>query len=558
MDEHWDAIVVGAGSAGLSAALMLGRARRKTLVVDAGSPRNRFAEHMHGVLGNEGAPPGEFLQRGRVEAAAYGVEFHEGVVDQVAEATDGLAVTLRTGDPLWTRALVVASGMTDGLPDIPGLYRFWGRGVLHCPYCHGWEVRDRRLGVLVTSPMGLHVAQLVRQWSDRVTVLASAEPEPEVAQRLRCRGVQIVTDPVVEVLGDGDQLTGVRTASGHQLQLDAIFTVPTPSVHDGFMSGLPLDRIPNPFGTGTLLAVDAAGKTSHPRVWAAGNVVNPSANVPMSMAAGAMAGAAVNATLLEEDFDRAFAAASPLERATTPADWWEARYAGTEHAWSGRVNKVLADVAAELTPGRALDLGCGEGGDVVWLAQHGWTVTGVDLSPTAAERARVAAASAGIAADAARFEAADLATWTTPERYDLVTISFLHSWPLLIPREEILRRATEFVAPGGHLLITAHVGPPSWGGDHELVHSYRFPTPAGDLDALALEPGQWDVLACETREREITAPDGSPATLTDGVVLVQRHPSRREPALRSSASAQVVAVDRTAGPQREGRPPHAR
>jgi thioredoxin reductase/SAM-dependent methyltransferase len=522
MNEQWDAIVIGAGPAGLSAALMLGRARRRTLVIDAGNPRNRFAAHLHGVLGNEGTPPGQFLERGRIEISGYGVAFREGVVDQVADSQDGLTITLGTGEVVQTRSIVVASGMTDELPEITGLARFWGRSVLHCPYCHGWEVRDQRLGVLVTSPVGLHVAQLVRQWSDRVTILASEEPEPEVGQRLRSRGVQIVTDPVVEVLGDDDHLTGIRTASGHRLELDAIFVSSAPGVQDGLLAGLQLNRIPNPFGTGTLLAVDASGKTSHPRVWAAGNVVNPSANVPMSMAAGAMAGAAVNATLLEEDFDRAFAAASPLERATTPADWWEARYAGTEHAWSGRVNKVLADVAAGLTPGRALDLGCGEGGDVVWLAQRGWTVTGIDLSRTATERGRAAAAAAGISPDSARFEAADLATWTTPERYDLVTISFLHSWPVPIPRNEILRHATEFVAPGGHLLVTAHVGAPSWSGDHELVHSYRFPTPASDLDALALETGRWDVLVCETRQREVAAPDGSPATIDDGVLLVRR------------------------------------
>ncbi|GAB3171493.1 class I SAM-dependent methyltransferase [Myceligenerans halotolerans] len=204
----------------------------------------------------------------------------------------------------------------------------------------------------------------------------------------------------------------------------------------------------------------------------------------------------------------------------TAREFWEDRYAGTDRVWSGRVNQVLTDVAGESAPGRALDLGCGEGGDAVWLARQGWTVTGVDLSPTAVTRGRAAAAAACLPPDRFRLVAADLATWTTEESYDLVTASFLQSWPVEIPRAEILRRATSFVAPGGRLLVVAHAAAPSW-APPEMVQGYPFPSPDGDLAALALDAG-WTVLAAETRKRATTSPDGGPATLLDGVVLVRR------------------------------------
>ncbi len=307
MQNNWDVIVAGGGAAGLSAALMLGRSRRRVLVIDAGSPRNRFTEHMHGVLGQEGAAPRDLLARGRREAAGYGVEFAEGRIDRVEEGGDGLDVVATDGTVRSARALVVATGLTDELPDIPGLAERWGNTVLHCPYCHGWEVREQRLGVLVLSPLGLHQAQLIRQWSDQVTVLA--DPEllgADVARRLRSRGVDIVTEPVAEILGESPRIDGVRLRGGDEIPLDAVFTAGTPRPHDAFLGALDLTRTETPFGS--FLEVDPMGATSHSRVWAIGNVVNPGANVPMSIGAGAFTGGAVNAALVSEDFDLAVAA----------------------------------------------------------------------------------------------------------------------------------------------------------------------------------------------------------------------------------------------------------
>lgn len=313
-DKTWDVIVIGGGAAGLSAALLLGRARRQVLVVDAGSPRNRFAAHMHGVLGNEGVDPADLLTRGREEVAAYGVEVRPGQVDRVDQASEddagtaAITVTLDDGTRLPARALVVATGMTDQLPDVPGLAERWGTSVLHCPYCHGWEVRGQRLGLLATSPMDLHRAQLIRQWSDDLTVFTAGvgQLEPDLEARLRSRGITLVDSPVVEVLGEGESITGVRTDDGAVVELDAIFTGGEPQPHEAFLADLELDRTDNPMGS--FLAVDPMGRTSAERIWAVGNVTNPGATVPMSIGAGALTGGAVNMALVAEDFDRAVAA----------------------------------------------------------------------------------------------------------------------------------------------------------------------------------------------------------------------------------------------------------
>lgn len=537
-ENSWDAIIAGGGPAGLSAALMLGRARRRVLVVDAGSPRNRFAAHMHGVLGNEGLPPGELLERGRREAAGYGVEFVTGRVEEIVHEGDdgGLRVTTGDGGSLHARALIVASGLTDVLPDIPGLAARWGETVLHCPYCHGWEVRDQRLGVLTTSPLGMHQAELIRQWSDRVTVFtAGLGPlSPETERRLRARGVALEPTPVAELVGESGAITAVRLADGREVALDAIFTAGDPRPHDGFLSGLGLERSETPFGS--FLTVDATGRTSDERVWAIGNVVAPAANVPMSIGAGAFAGAAVNAALVSADFDAASRAAQPAHAARpaqsahsadassswppiAPAEFWEERYSGSDRVWSGRVNPVLADIAGTLQPGRALDLGCGEGADVVWLAGQGWEATGIDISPTAIRRATAAADAAGLGPDRAAFVAADLSVLPDGE-YDLVSASFLHS-PVELPRTDILRQAAGRVAPGGHLLVTSHSTPPPWAATSD-THEHRFLSPGEELEQLALDAEAWEVVLAETRSREVTAPDGTPATLEDGVILARR------------------------------------
>jgi len=518
--EQRDVVVVGGGAAGLSAALLLGRARRSVLVVDAGAPRNRFAAHMHGVLGHEGIDPAALLERGRSEAAGYGVEVRPGQVERADEDTDGVTVTLADGRVVRTRALVVATGLSDVLPDVPGLAEHWGTRVLHCPYCHGWEVRDQHLGVLTTSPLAMHQAELIRQWSDRVTVFtAGLGPLDEPTERrLRSRGSTLVPAAVTKVSAEAAGGLVVHTDDGGETAVDAIFTAGTPRPHDAFLDRLGLDRTESPFGS--YLAVDPAGRTSSARIWAVGNVVNPMANVPMSVGAGAMTGGAVNAALVTWDFDAAVAAAPPTswpEVAT--AEFWEERYASTDRTWSGRPNHSLAAIAADLPRGQAVDLGSGEGGDAIWLAQQGWTVTGLDVSPTAVARATAAARGAGLPSDRLRFEAVDVATWYGGP-YDLVTTSFLHA-PASKPRTEMLRHAAGLVAPGGHLLVVSHAGPPSWARP-EQHQGHRFLTPDEAAAALDLDPQEWTVLLAENRSRTATGPDGEEGELDDSVLLLRR------------------------------------
>jgi SAM-dependent methyltransferase len=203
------------------------------------------------------------------------------------------------------------------------------------------------------------------------------------------------------------------------------------------------------------------------------------------------------------------------------AAFWEERYSGAEQVWSGRPNPTLVELVSDLPVGRALDLGCGEGGDVIWLAQHGWQVTGIDISPTALARGAAAADRAGIPADRIQWQAHDLSTWTGEGTYDLVAASFLHS-PIEIPRSEILRRAAAVVGPAGHLAVVSHAAMPPWSQHRHDDH--HFPAPEEELESLGLPAAEWRTRVAETRSRPATGPNGEQAILDDVVVMVQRKP----------------------------------
>ena len=297
--QEYDVVVIGGGAAGLSAALVLGRARRRVAVVDAGSPRNAPAAHMHGFLSRDGMPPAELLAAGRAEVAGYGVELVDGSVESVAA---GFAVRLADGRVLRARRLVVATGSRDELPDIPGVRERWGRDLLHCPYCHGWEVRDEPLGVLGTTAASVDHALLVRQWSDDVVFFADAYPlTPAEHDVLEARGVRVVRERVARLVVDDGRLTGVELAGGRVVPRAAVFVRPVNVAHSGgLLAGLGCDVDDAGFAV-----VDASGRTSVAGVWAAGNAVDPRAQVITAAGAGSAAAIAVNADLVREDVEAA-------------------------------------------------------------------------------------------------------------------------------------------------------------------------------------------------------------------------------------------------------------
>ena len=209
------------------------------------------------------------------------------------------------------------------------------------------------------------------------------------------------------------------------------------------------------------------------------------------------------------------------ESAPDAATFWENRYRESDRAWSGRANAALEHEAADLAPGTALDLGSGEGGDALWLAQNGWSVTAVDISPTALARGRAAAAIAGLTGRI-RWITADLATWQPDGPFDLVTAHFLQS-PVELPREVILRRAAATVAPGGVLLVVGHAEFPPW--SKHKPDGVPLPTADDVLASLELAPERWEILTKAAVDREATGPDGQVATLVDSVLTLRRNDS---------------------------------
>ncbi|MGW2277520.1 FAD-dependent oxidoreductase [Streptomyces sp. NPDC001770] len=535
--QRYDVVVIGGGAAGLSGALALSRARRSVLVVDAGDPRNAPAAHAHNYLGREGVPPLELLADGRAEAAAYGAEIVEGEVAAARRLPDGgFRVEYADGTEAEARRLLVTTGLVDELPPVPGLAEHWGTGVLHCPYCHGWEVRTRPVGILATGPMAVHQALLWRQWTDDVTLFRHLENDfgDDEYEQLAARGITVVDGEVAGIEERDGRLTGVRLASGTVIPREALVVQPRFTARSGVLESLGLVPTPMEMGgrvLGTYIAADPAGATEVPGVWAAGNITNLMEQVVGAAAAGLKAAAALNADLVAEDTRLAVESrrtstdtqGDPMtgtDSATprTDAELWDERYRRSDRIWSGNPNTVLVREVSDLEPGRALDLGCGEGADAVWLAGRGWQVTATDLSRVALGRAAVHAVDAGVA-DRIDWQWHDLGVSFPEGEYDLVSAQFLHSMGDL-PRERILRRAAVAVAPGGILLVVGHVGFPHW--EKNPDPAVRFPTPDEVLAQLEPAPGEWEVLLSGEHERVQNDPDGNPTTRTDNALKVRR------------------------------------
>jgi thioredoxin reductase len=300
-EDAYDVVVVGGGPAGLSAALVLGRARRRVAVIDAGAPRNAPAAHMHGFLSRDGMPPAGLLAQGRDEVTGYGVELVNG---QVLGIEPGFVVRVAGGRTVTARRVLMATGVGDELPAVPGVRQRWGKDLLHCPYCHGWEVRDQPLGVLGALPGSAQHALLVRQWSgDVVFFVHTYHLMPAEQRQLEARRIRVVSGQVARLVVRDDRLTGVELTDGRVVARTAVFVRPGNRPHDdGLLAGLGCQRDEAGFPL-----VDGTGLTSVPGVWAAGNVADPRAQVITSAGAGSAAAIAINAGLVQEDADRAIA-----------------------------------------------------------------------------------------------------------------------------------------------------------------------------------------------------------------------------------------------------------
>ncbi|MET7857762.1 NAD(P)/FAD-dependent oxidoreductase [Streptomyces sp. NPDC005318] len=316
-DETVDAVVIGGGAAGLNGALMLARSRRSVVVVDGGTPRNAPAEGVHGLLGLEGVAPTDLLRRGREEVRGYGGEVVVGeVISAVpagpsAEGDPRFTVTLADGSAVQARRLLVATGLRDVLPEVPGLARHWGHDVVHCPYCHGWEVRDEPIGVLAVGPASVHHALLFRQLTDDLVYFnRGAGLDEETRERFAARDIRIVDTPVaaVESTGDG-RIVGVRLTDGQIVTRRVLAVATGLQARTEGLAGLNLPMQDLPGGMGRHFATGPGGITQVRGVWVAGNATDPMAQVGASAAAGALAGAHINADLATADTDAALAAA---------------------------------------------------------------------------------------------------------------------------------------------------------------------------------------------------------------------------------------------------------
>lgn len=310
--NDWDVVVVGGGSAGLSAALMLGRSRRRVLVVDDSRPRNAVAAHMHGVLGRDHTAPLDLLAAGRAELTRYDVVVESAAVASASALEDGdepgFELVLDSGERHTARRVLAATGLVDELPGIPGIAAQWGRGVVLCPYCDGWEVRDRRVAVIAAAQSNTHQAQLMRQLTHEVVFYANGTSLPDRARtELEARGIAIEEREVTGIVeADDGTIRGIRLADGSEQQVDVVFIAPRP-VPNNLLLGDLRARTMRQSGVDWVL-VDDDGRTSVRGLYAAGNVVSARSSVPWAIASGALAGTAINADLVDEDVRRAVAA----------------------------------------------------------------------------------------------------------------------------------------------------------------------------------------------------------------------------------------------------------
>jgi thioredoxin reductase/SAM-dependent methyltransferase len=532
IERSCDVAVIGGSAAGLAGALQLARQRRSVIVVDDGTPRNAPAAHMHGYLGHEGAPPSELTARGRDAVRSYGGEILTGRALAVHRTNDcRFRIAVTDGHALVARRVLAATGLIDELPDIDGIAEHWGRGVIHCPFCHGYEVRDQRLVQIVTHPMGLHSTPLFHHLTDRYTIVLHDPSGVHEAtlDALAAAGTDIVRAPVRRiVIADNGRVTGVQLVDGRTLDADAVVVAPRFRVRADAFAPAGLQTAPHPTGLGEEVVVDPTGQSAVPGIYAAGNVTDPSVQVLHAAAHDSRVGDMIAFGLADED----------LRAATRPSGHetdWDHRYRDAP-MWSGNPNGTLVHEAGDLAPGRALDVGAGEGGDAIWLAEGGWRVTATDISSRALTRLSAEVEHRGLPIDCLHRDANARGAFEAGA-YDLVSMQYgaVHR----TPDQRGLHNLLAAVAPGGTLLVVGHDLTPM-----REPHDVAASTPMFDPDAYlgidelaaALdESPDWKVEVHEMRPRP---PGASSTHHVDDVVLRARRleddPTGQRPGSRST------------------------
>jgi thioredoxin reductase len=298
--RQYDAVIVGGGPAGLNAALMLGRARRQTLVCDSGQPRNAPAEAAHNFLSRDGTPPLQLLQLGRDQLRPYAtVEWESIAVESAAHEAGHFHLTLADGRRVASRKLLLATGVRDELPSSPGFREMWGRSVFHCPYCHGWEVRDEPLALYGNGDMGFELSRLLTGWSRDLILCTDGPATLTDAQRagLATNNIPVREETIARLEGTDGHLEAICFTNGDRLRRRAIFLRPVQYQH----SSLP-EQLGCTFTPEGLIEVDAMGRTGVSGLYAAGDAAQRMQSVVMAASSGASAAGMLNHELISEEF----------------------------------------------------------------------------------------------------------------------------------------------------------------------------------------------------------------------------------------------------------------